>query len=70
MLFKVFLFILGFLLMLIGFTTIILYMNLLGFGYNFKEYIDFILKLKEFYYIIIGFILVNASVFKRRINNE
>lgn len=69
MLFKIFLFVLGYILMLIGFSTIILYINLLGFGYNFKEYMNFIFKLKEFYYIIIGFIFVNISIFKRRLNN-
>ena len=62
MLFKIFLFLIGFGFMIIGLSTIILYINLFAFGYNFKEYIIFIIKLKEFYYIIIGFILINISV--------
>ena len=62
---KIFLFLTGFGLMIIGFSTIILYINLLALGYNFKEYIIFIIKLPEFYYIFIGFIIVNISLIKR-----
>ena len=60
--FKYFLFLIGFGLIIIGLSTIILYINLFAFGYNFKEYIRYIVKLKEFYYSIIGFILINISV--------
>ena len=67
---KFFLFVLGFILMLMGFTTIILYINLLSFGYNFKEYICFIIKLPEFYYLIIGFIIINFCILKGRKKHE
>lgn len=67
---KIFLFLIGFGLMIIGFSTIILYINLLTLGYNFKEYIMFIVKLPEFYYIFIGFILINISMFKRGDKND
>ncbi len=62
MLLKIFLFLFGFGLMIIGFSTLILYINLFSFGYNFKEYIYQIVKLPEFYYLIIGFILFNVSI--------
>ncbi len=67
---KFFLFITGFGLMVIGFSTLILYINLLSFGYNFKEYISYIVKLPEFYYLLVGFILVNFSIFKKGDKNE
>ena len=34
----------GFILMVIGITYIILYINLLTFGYTIKEYLEFLLK--------------------------
>lgn len=37
-----------------GLSTIILYINLFTFGYNFKEYMSFIIKLPEFYFIFLG----------------
>lgn len=67
---KFFLFITGFGLMVIGFSTLILYINLLSFGYNFKEYISYIVKLPEFYYLLVGFVLVNFSIFKKGDKNE
>ena len=65
---KIFIYILSFLLMLKGITTILLYINLFNFGYTLKEYILYILKLKEFYFFIIGFILFNINIYKRRKN--
>lgn len=58
-------FLVGFGFLTIGFSSIILYINLFAFGYNFKEYMSLITKLPEFYYIIIGFILVNISILKK-----
>ena len=65
MLLRFFFFLVGFGLVIIGLSTIILYINLFAFGYNFKEYIKYIIKLNEFYYAIIGFILINISVLKK-----
>lgn len=62
MLLKIFLFITGFGLMVLGFSTIILYVNLFSFGYNFREYANYIIKLPEFYYLIIGFIMINIPI--------
>lgn len=70
MLTKIFLFLIGFGLMLLGLSTLILYINLFSFGYNFKEYINFIVKLPELYYFIIGFFLVNLSIFYKGEKNE
>lgn len=65
MLTKLFLFLTGFGLMIIGFSTIILYINLFSFGYNFKEYVSYIVKLPELYYLIIGFIIINFAIIKK-----
>ena len=70
MLTKIFLFLIGFGFMLLGLSTLILYINLFTFGYNFKEYINFIVKLPELYYFIIGFFLVNLSIFYKGEKNE
>lgn len=70
MLTKIFLFLMGFGFMLLGLSTLILYINLFSFGYNFKEYINYIIKLPELYYFIIGFFLVNVSIFSKGDKNE
>lgn len=70
MLLRFFLFITGFGLMVTGFNTIILYINLFSFGYNFKEYLSYIVKLPEFYYLLVGFVLVNFSILKKGDKNE
>lgn len=70
MLIKIFLFLLGFGLMVIGFSTLILYINLFSFGYNFKEYVSYVVKIPEFYYLIIGFLLLNVSILLKGEKNE
>ena len=70
MLTKIFLFLMGFGFMLLGLSTLILYINLFSFGYNFKEYINYIIKLPELYYFLIGFFLVNVSIFNQGDKNE
>jgi len=70
LLFKIFLFLIGFGLLTVGFSSIILYINLLGFGYTLKEYINYLLKSPEFYYLIFGFILLNISIFIKGEKNE
>lgn len=56
--------------MVLGFSSLILYINLFGFGYNFKEYIQYIMRLPEFYYLIVGFILLNISILIKGDKNE
>ena len=67
---KIFLFMCGFGLMVVGLSTIILYINLFSFGYNFKEYMNYIIKLPQTYYLIIGFIFINLSMIKKEGKNE
>ncbi|MBQ9854330.1 MAG: hypothetical protein IJO57_04795 [Bacilli bacterium] len=60
---RIFFFILGFLLMTLGFTFIILYFNLLN-TYNFNEYVNFITTRIECYLSLVGLIILNLSLFK------
>ena len=55
---RIFFFLVGFALMVIGNTFIILYLNLLTLGYNFSFYVNFITRRIECYYAVIGFIIV------------
>ena len=61
---KVLLYIISFVMMIIGFTFIILYINLLTFGYNISEYIEFIFTNYECYFFYVGFILFIFLVLK------
>lgn len=58
----VFFFLLGFGLMVIGCSFIILYLNLTTMGYNFLEYVNFIIRRVECYFSIIGFIIMILSI--------
>ena len=62
---RIFFFLLGFGLMVIGFTFIILYLNLMTIGYNFNFYVNFIIRRIECYYSVIGFIIMLLSMFKK-----
>jgi len=55
---RIFFFLLGFGLMIVGFTYIILYLNLMTIGYNFNEYVNFIIRRFECYYSVIGFLII------------
>lgn len=59
---RTFLFLFGFGLMVIGSSVLILYLNLLTIGYSFLEYVKFIIRRPEFYYLIIGFIILSLSI--------
>lgn len=63
MLVRTFFFLLGFGLTIIGCTFVILYFNLMTIGYSFNEYVNFIIRRMEFYYVVIGFIILNLSIF-------
>ena len=58
MLFKIFLFLIGFGLTTIGLMYIICYLNLLNLGYNFIEYVNFIIRRIECINAIIGIIIM------------
>lgn len=59
---KIFLFMLGYALTLIGLLYIISYLNLLSLGYNFLEYVYFIIRRIECIYVVIGICLMIFSV--------
>lgn len=62
---KILFFLLGFGLLVIGFTYLITYLNLLSIGYSFYEYIIFISRRVECWFSIIGFIIINLTIFIR-----
>ncbi len=59
---RVFFFLVGFALMVLGLSFMILYLNLLTIGYNFSFYANFITRRIECYYAVIGFIIVLLSL--------
>ena len=59
---KIFLFLIGFGLSVIGFVYIISYLNLLTIGYNFLYYVNFIIRRIECLYAPIGLILIFNDV--------
>ena len=60
---RIFFFLFGFGLMTIGFVYIILYLNILSIGYNFSYYVNFISRRIECYFVVIGFIILNLSIY-------
>lgn len=61
---KFFFFLFGFGLTLIGFVYIIIYLNLMTIGYNFSEYVNFIIRRLECWYSVIGMIIMFLSIIK------
>lgn len=59
---RLFFLLLGFGLALIGFIYIISYLNLLTIGYNFYEYVNFIIRRAECIYAPIGIIIIILSI--------
>ena len=55
---RIFFFLVGFALLVIGLSFSILYLNLLTIGYNFSFYVNFITRRIECYYALIGFIII------------
>ena len=62
MFYRVFLFLLGFGLTTVGFVYIICYLNLLSIGYNFFQYVNFIIRRFECLLALIGILLMILSV--------
>ena len=60
---RVFFFLLGFGLMVIGCTYVITYLNLLSLGYSLKEYFSYILTRAECLSVIIGFLMMTVVIF-------
>lgn len=63
MLARVFIFLLGYALTIIGLIYVISYLNLLAIGYNFLDYVNFIFRRIECLYTLIGFILIFLSIY-------
>lgn len=60
---RIFLFLVGFGLTVIGGVYIISYMNLMTIGYNFKEYVNFIIRRIECLYAVIGLIIIVLTIY-------
>lgn len=60
---RVFFFLIGFGLTVIGCIYIISYMNLMTIGYNFNEYVNFIIRRIECLYAVIGLILIILTIY-------
>jgi len=60
---RFFFFLLGFGLMVIGFTYMITYLNLLTIGYSFTNYLHFIMSRVECFFSVIGFIIISLVIF-------
>lgn len=70
MLGRIFIFLLGFGLTVIGMVYTISYLNLLTIGYNFLEYVNFIIRRIECLYTVIGFILIYISIYMKGEEDE
>ena len=62
MIFRISIFLIGFGLTTIGLMYIILYLNLINIGYNFLEYVNFIIRRIECLNAIIGIILMILAI--------
>ena len=59
---RVFFFLFGFGFTTIGFSFMILYLNLLTSQYNFYDYVNFIIRRPECYFGLFGFIIMTISI--------
>ena len=62
MLVRVFFFLIGFGLTVIGSVYILVYLNLLTIGYNFLEYVNFIIRRFECLVFVFGLIIMYMSI--------
>ena len=62
---RIFFFLFGFGLMVLGFTYIILYLNYLSIGLSIKEYLNFISNRGECYLAIIGLFIISIVILKK-----
>lgn len=60
---RIIIFLIGFGLMVIGFTYIIMYSNLMTIGYNFSEYVHFIISKFECWYSMIGLFIIILTIY-------
>ena len=62
---KLFFFFLGFSMTVFGLVYIIIYLNLLTFGYNFYEYLKFIISRYECLMVIFGTIILMVTIYTK-----
>ena len=67
---RIFIFLLGFGICVTGFSYILIYLNLLSIGYNFLEYVKFIIRRIECLNFIIGIVLMLFSILYKGGNDE
>ncbi|MEG1647798.1 MAG: hypothetical protein RR325_03435 [Bacilli bacterium] len=60
---RILFFLLGFGLSIIGAVYIISYLNLLSLGYNFFDYVNFIIRRVECLNMLVGLIIISLSIF-------
>ena len=60
---RIILFLIGILLVVIGLTSIILYINLLTIGYSFIDYVNFIIRRIECISLLMGLIIIYLTIF-------
>lgn len=63
MVFRMFAFLVGFGLAVIGGMYIISYLNLITIGYNFLEYVNFIIRRFECIISVVGLLLIFISIY-------
>ena len=63
---RIIIFLFGIILTVIGIMSLILYLNLLSFGYSFLEYVNFIIRKFECISLFIGLIIIWISISYRR----
>ena len=67
---RVFGFLVGFGFSVVGFVYIISYLNLLSLGYNFKEYVHFIISSPACLIGPIGFLIITLAIFLPKGDNN
>ena len=60
---RIFIFLIGFGLTVIGFVYIISYLNLMTLGYTFLEYVQFIMKRLECLYAFMGILIMIVDIY-------
>lgn len=60
---RVFSFLVGFGFCVLGFVYIISYLNLISLGYNFLEYVNFIIRRPECIMAFVGLIIIFLTIF-------
>lgn len=63
MIVRIFFFLIGFGLTVIGGVYMISYLNLLTIGYNFLEYVNFIIRRMECLISLVGILFISLSIF-------